>query len=68
MALIICKLAILRFKPGVDLFEAVGLLLIVVGPLASIPVYFFLASRIVARTPAECWGRGGQSSAAGKGQ
>jgi hypothetical protein len=28
---------------------------LLVGPLAMIPVYAFLSSRIIARTPADCW-------------
>jgi hypothetical protein len=28
---------------------------LLVGPLAMIPLYVFLSSRIIARTPADCW-------------
>jgi hypothetical protein len=67
-ALIICELAILAFRPGPHVFGIAGLLLMGVGALASIPAYSFLASRIVARTPAECWERGGRFSVADKQQ
>ena len=34
---------------------AIGFSLVFGGPLAMIPVYAFLSSRIIARVPAECW-------------
>jgi len=33
----------------------IGFLLLLAGPLAMIPVYLFLSSRIIARVPADCW-------------
>jgi hypothetical protein len=33
----------------------IGFLLLMAGPLAMIPVYVFLSSRVIARTPLDCW-------------
>jgi hypothetical protein len=37
------------------LSAAIGLGVVMLGPLAAIPVYLVLSQRIVAATPSECW-------------
>jgi len=64
--LFVCKSMILPFRPALDAFDILVVCSILIGPLVAIPAYVFLTSRIIARTPTECWTPGEEGREGGK--